>query len=105
MSGIYGFFQNKGPAGCLSELDMNNLAHWNRNYGFKGHKKALGDASFGAYIDRLNDELPVNEVVLEQGNLLSTIDAVIYNREEMLRKHEITDGKAISDEELILFLI
>lgn len=105
MSSIYGYYQDKGLTGGLSDPDMENMARWNKNYGAKGDKKSFGNVFIGAYIDRLNDELPDDEAVFDHGNLVSVIDAVIFNRDEVLSKLEIIGNKTISDEELILSLI
>lgn len=105
MSSIFGFFINHNKENILSKKTMENLSIWNKAYGDKNDIWQWDNCGIGAYIERLNDNLPVNKIVLEDSGKYAVIDAVLYNRDEIFDKlgEEITD--TVSDEELLFTYI
>ena len=100
MSGIYGFFTLKDS---LPDNAVSCLQRWNQPYGgtAEGQEniscfgKTAGFA--GAYINHFSDRFPAGASVLKKGKCYFVIDAVLYNRDEMLADKNVP----ISDEELL----
>ncbi len=108
MSGIYGYIKNKN----LSESKMPNLERlglWNKAYGQNGHFEKSGeDYLLGCYTEKLHSEAACPEDLFLRGSKIWTIDAVLYNRDqicELLGNAEMADIRKISDEKLIINLI
>lgn len=101
MSGIYGFTMKRSDAGekCLHALDV-----FNRCYGHEGFDSLSSDhMGIGCRQEHLSDSFPASSPVIEQENIIAVIDAVIYNRDEIIPLLNI--DFTISDEELLLKLI
>lgn len=99
MSGIYGFLQKCPDAGekCLHALDV-----WNRYYGHEREDAFLaGTMGAGCHQEHLSDRFPGSAPVIWRGERIAVIDAILYNREELLN-YLNEENPAISDEELLL---
>lgn len=105
MSSIYGFYLNNDGANVLSDNTLEHLYTWNRAYGEQDDSLRCDTCHIGACIERLNDNLPVNKIVIEDDDKYAVIDAVLYNRDEIFEKlgKEITC--TVSDEELLFAYI
>lgn len=102
MSGIFGFHL-KAPVssrGCLEALSQ-----WNRIYGREaGDQFRQGQLGFGCHQEHLSDRFPGSAPVLRQENCIALIDALLYNREELLQELPGSDA-SLSDEELLLMFV
>lgn len=99
MSGIFGVF-HRSLTGDALKPHADGLFWWNQNYGHEGTDTCYGDHwAVGACIEHFSPSFPAGAPILRRDGFLAVIDAVLYNREELL-----TDGESgqISDEELLL---
>ena len=101
MSSIYGFLLNNNRAKALSDITLEHLYTWNKAYGEQKDRLLCDGYGLGACVDRLNDNLPINKIVIEDDDKYAVIDSVLYNRDEIFDKlgKEYTD--TVSDEELL----
>ncbi|WP_026661463.1 asparagine synthase-related protein [Butyrivibrio proteoclasticus] len=101
MSSIYGFLLNNDRAKALSDITLEHLYTWNKAYGEHKDRLLCDGYGLGACVDRLNDNLPINKIVIEDDDKYAVIDSVLYNRDEIFDKlgKEYTDTD--SDEELL----
>ncbi len=102
MSGIYGFWQP------FSKLDNSNdlirLMLWNKAYGNISEEVYQDDNFYlGCCYEKLSETAIAGSPVLKHNNKFAVIDALIYNREELIKKGQFTD--TLSDEELIFSYI
>lgn len=101
MSGIFGFSIKNHIAGekCLHVLDV-----WNRAYGQDGYNTYFAeDIGAGCHLEHFSEIYPASMAVIQQDNVIAVIDAVLYNREEILSW--MNASSSISDEELLFKLI
>ena len=104
MSGIFGYINSSSDNMQISKDSLKHLANWNKAYGSTGTYLDASSYGLGAYIERLNDKLPINSIIIDNEEKCAVIDAVIYNRDELLDELSL-DKDNISDEELLLFYI
>jgi asparagine synthase (glutamine-hydrolysing) len=99
MSGILGFLQNSTNDN-FQKYNLKTMLLWNRSYG-KDAESISTHATYalGGCYERLSKESEYSTTVLSKGKRYATIDALLFNREEMLQK--INLHKTISDEELL----
>lgn len=100
MSGIYGYTAKKQTLECLRPLSF-----WNRQYGRYGNDELLLDrAGLGCHQEHFSDKFPGSAPVLRREGKLAVIDAILYNREELLALLGSRE-EAIPDEDLLLNLV
>ena len=98
MSGIFGF-QQLNTERQVSWME--DLSHWNRLYGDEGSDTLLlGSAGLGCHLEHLSDRFAATAPVIRRGSLAAVVDAVLYNREELLA--DVHGDDTLSDEELLL---
>lgn len=103
MSGIYGIWQ---PFSKVEKYvtDVERLHRWNKAYGNEAEKVYIGEmACVGCSYEKLMETAPKSSPVLQIDGKYAVIDALLYNREEILEKGQFSD--ALSDEELIFSFI
>ena len=106
MSGIYGvvFFGDE-----LNTVDISSMGKWNGAYGRDGeevYEKA--GVKLGCFLEKLSDAAGKSSPVLKMGGKIAVIDAVLFNKEELLemvRKEARQVDSLLSDEELLLIFI
>lgn len=101
MSGIFGF------SGCASEPErkrtLESLSFWNKQYGAEGYDARLTDGiGIGCYTEHLSSVFPASAPVISLGGDLAVVDALLYNRPELLAALGQDAESAVSDEELLL---
>lgn len=97
MSGIYGVWQ---PFAAISQSDMEGLENWNKAYG-ETLESDYADESFflGCSYESFSETKPELSSVLKAAGKYAVIDALLYNRQELIDKGQLSDR--LSDEELI----
>lgn len=103
MSAIYGFTYGKlnTASGILSDT-LGALEYWNRIYGREDHGSRLFSASgIGCYVEHFSDAFSYGGPILERGGCCAVVDALLYNREELIMALGLSDD-AVSDEVLLL---
>lgn len=102
MSSVFGIFENNGNISD-SEKDINALMCWNMSYGDAADETfKLNGLFLGQYIDHVNEDLPLCSSIIKKDNKIYVIDALIYNRKEMLDGLSLESDTKISDEELLV---
>ena len=103
MSGIYGYFGVEAKQAVL-RTDGEKLRLWNKAYGTDNEEAFIGaDAFLGCFSERLSNAFEKSSPVLKKDERYAVIDAVLYNREELLEKAGVSE--ACSDEELLLVYV
>lgn len=98
MSGIFGFTIKNSDAG---DKYLHALNVFNRCYGQDGFDTYLSDKmGTGCCQEHFSDLFPASSPIIKQRNRVSVIDAVLYNREELLP--QLILSSSVSDEELLL---
>ncbi len=103
MSGIYGCWQ---PSCDMKEYeqDIHRLMLWNKAYGNRAEELHMGeDYCLGCYVEKLSEAAGIGAPVLQRGMKYAVIDALLFNREELLDRGRFREG--LSDEELIFEFI
>ena len=99
MSGIFGVYKKNAD----SELYVHTtgLQKWNLAYGDDVHVKTVGKTCcLGICMDHITNA-PVNPTpILCKGPYLAVIDAVLYNRDELITQYSVPEK--LSDEEMLL---
>lgn len=108
MSGIYGYIANKNlNKSCTPSLER--LSLWNKAYGKDGHFEKKEPAFLlGCHMEKLHSLAARPNDLIIRGNCIWTIDAVLYNREEiyaLLNTQNTKKLQDLSDEELLVDLI
>ena len=105
MSGIYGFtYRTSDDARCTDALS--GLEYWNRVYGADASgMKILGSSGIGCHIEHFSEKFPASNPVLEYDGCPAVVDALLYNRNELVDMLHLAPDCRISDEELLLELI
>ncbi|MBR6535668.1 MAG: hypothetical protein IKT67_00545 [Lachnospiraceae bacterium] len=103
MSGIYGYFGTEAKQTAL-RTDGEKLRLWNKAYGTDNEETFIGTGAFlGCFSERFSNAFGMSSPVLKKDGNYAVIDAVLYNREELLEKTGVSE--ACSDEELLLSCI
>ena len=101
MSGIFGFYSKSGNAG---EHELHALDIFNRSYGHEGSDTLLsGHMGAGCHLEHFSEEFSASAPVFENEMYIAVIDALLYNRDELIP--ELGGDESVSDEELLLELI
>lgn len=102
MSGIYGYSLAASEK-CEAGEILGGLEFWNRIYGRTDHgQRQLDMAGIGCHVEHFSDRFPHAEPILETGGRPAVVDALLYNRDELLPELGLGADSAISDEELLL---
>lgn len=105
MSGIYGFTYRNADAVHLKEA-LEGLEHWNRMYGSKANEHRIWEyTAIGCCIEHFTDAFPYGGPVLSCRFGSAVVDALLYNRDELLTMIADDTPDTVSDEELLLKLI
>lgn len=100
MSSIFGIFCN--PMVYANE-NMEKLEHWNHAYGRDTTDSYQNNnIQIGCCLEKISSHA-TNAPVLHLGTLHATVDLLLYNREDLIAKCNLTS--AITDEELLLSYI
>lgn len=103
MSGIYGACQI-GTSWESYKEDISRLSRWNRAYGEKPEECYVDSRLFmGCTIERFSKDAGENGGIVKKGKKYAVIDALIYNRAELLEKGQFSE--TLSDEELVFYFI
>lgn len=105
MSGIFGFSYRSADDETIKDA-LGGLEYWNRIYGRKAHDTALMERSgIGCHIEHFSDQFPHGGPLLQFRGLTAVVDALLFNRDELLDLLMLPPESVISDEELLLKLI
>ncbi len=98
MSGIYGVWNSDKKNS--DEADRNRLRSWNLAYGRGDENLSLdGSLYFGCSRESYSEKLPQSRPILVRNGKYAVVDALLYNRKELLDEGEFEE--ALSDEELL----
>ncbi len=99
MSGIYGYFST------LSEnnTDINKIYAWNKAYGIKNETVKEKNYGMGCCLDLLSNKSTPDRCVICNDTYSSVFDALIYNRNELIKKYDLQES--LSDEDIIFFIV
>lgn len=101
MSGIFGFFSKNGNAG---EHELHALEIFNRPYGHEGSGTMLsGPMGTGCHLEHFSERFAASAPVIENEMYIAVIDALLYNRDELVPA--LGADESISDEALLFELI
>lgn len=105
MSGIFGFtYKTDHPE--LPEQTLGGLEYWNRIYGREAADAVLlGNSGIGCHTEHFSEDFPFGGPVLKTGDTLAVVDALLFNRDELMRSLGDLAEENLSDEELLLLLI
>lgn len=102
MSGIYGFTYRSADEAVLKDA-LGGLEYWSRSYGRQSHDQLLsGQSAIGCHVQHFTQRFAYGGPVLEKDGLTAVMDALLYNREELLVELDMASESPISDEELLL---
>lgn len=100
MSSIWGLINNYNSEE-ISDSEIKGITAWNLAYG----KDAIdsyrnNDFAIGCCLERLNQNIDINTGVIDNNSCNVVIDALLYNREDLLQACTIPN--IVSDEKLLL---
>lgn len=99
MSGIYGYFGMEAKQN-LFRADADKLSLWNKAYGNDGEDIfTVRSAVLGCFLEKLSGNVGKSSPVLKKNETYAVIDAVLYNRTNLLEKIGLSGD--CSDEELL----
>ena len=103
MSGIFGVWQTEGMS--IATVDRVRLQKWNEAYGTQTESVSLEDSRIllGCRQARYTDGMPTSSPVIRNGTKYAIVDALLFNREELIKKSGLSEG--LSDEELLFSYI
>lgn len=102
MSGIFGF-SYLNPDCTASEDALGGLSYWNRIYGREASgERMLQGSGIGCHVEHFSNIFPFGGPILEENGTLAVVDALLYNRDELLPQLQLEADSMISDEELLL---
>lgn len=103
MSSIFGNI-NKYPYPSSINDEISGMKVWNQPYGKYASDVYVSNNFFlGCCLDKINCNLKTCNPVIHRNKYYATIDALIYNRNELLE--DLSLSPDISDEELLLYLV
>lgn len=101
MSGIFGYLSRAATAG---EKHLHALDLFNRPYGCEGTgMMRSGCMAAGCHLEHFSDRFAASAPVIETPVHIAVIDALLYNRDELIPMLGLEHS--VSDEELLLTLI
>lgn len=99
MSGIFGIYSKT----IINDPMLSVLKKWNQAYGLDANESVVLDhIVFGAAINRISQSRFLSSPVLHVGEVYAVIDAVVYNRDEVLKRLNLNEDYTFSDERLVL---
>lgn len=105
MSGIFGVWQQEGVS--VTSKDRERLQKWNEAYGARTETVANecddNRIFLGCRQARYSDCMPESAPVIKAGAKYAVLDALLFNREEIMKKSGLTEE--MSDEELLFSYI
>lgn len=105
MSGIFGFSFRNADQQTIEEA-LGGLEYWNRIYGrLESATRLMDRSALGCHVEHFSDVFPHGAPILDHHGCPAVIDALLYNRDELLAQLSPCDPTALSDEELLLKLI
>lgn len=105
MSGIFGFTYTAAKKDVLDSA-VGGLEYWNRVFGDSDHGVSVFDGTgIGCHVEHFSEQFPYGGPILHFHESPSVVDALIYNRTELLSMLSMSLDSCISDEELLLRLI
>lgn len=105
MSGIFGFTYRAASKQIMDDA-IGGLRYWNQIYGAVDQSVQCIDFScIGCFVEHFSDRFPYGGPILNFRGAPAVVDALIYNRDELLPMLSLDEDSSISDEELILTLI
>lgn len=105
MSGIFGFSFRSEPS-ADPQLTLEGLRYWNQIYGSAAADSALiGSSGIGCHVEHFSDRFPYSGPIHQEQGTYAVVDALLYNREELLPMVSLESDSTISDEALLLQLI
>lgn len=103
MSGIFGIIYRDGNRE-LANKEIQQMLVWNRAYGREKEDLYAGNAAaLGCCYEKISGNTPCKTPILRRKGGFAVIDALLYNRKELLDKCGLQAD--LSDEELLLFYI
>lgn len=99
MSGIFGLVSKNDD--LSADVYLNQMLNWNKAYGKKHEIYADKESFMGCRLEHLNDDIRQGTPVISKGNNIAVIDALLYNRDEIIKKSSFPKDENISDEELL----
>ncbi len=104
MSAIFGLTSNLTECNICDS--MKELNHWNETYGTEAVRlEIFGDSGLGCRIEHFSESFPFGGPLLEFDGQYAAVDALLYNRDELLPLLGLDADSKISDEELLLRLV
>lgn len=105
MSGIFGFTRQTVHASDLEDT-LRALDAWNQIYGsYDTASRIVGSSGIGCRVEHFSELFPAGTPILERNGLLAVIDALLFNREELIPMLSAMPDSAVSDEDLLFQLI
>lgn len=105
MSGIYGFSCTAAAEADLQQT-MGGLEYWNRIYGRQDHGQTqIGQNGIGCHLEHFSDHFPMSAPIIRDHGRFAVVDALLYNRDELLSGIHLEHDSRLSDEELLLHWI
>lgn len=105
MSGIYGFTYSVADETVLLDA-MGGLEYWSRNYGRQAHdQQFMGQSAIGCHIQHFTERFSYGGPILERDGCIAVMDALLFNRDELLHMLGLDAAILISDEELLFRVI
>lgn len=102
MSGIYGYSLAASAEGEKKQI-LGGLEYWNRIYGREAHEeRQLEKTGIGCHVEHFSEEFAHGTPVLEKQGRYIVVDALLYNRNELLLGLGQNISCTVSDEELLL---
>jgi asparagine synthase (glutamine-hydrolysing) len=103
MSGIFGYLQNSTNEN-FQNINIKTMLLWNRIYGKDTESVSTNTTyALGVCYERISKESKHSTTILIKEKKYAVIDALLYNREELLNKIDLAE--TISDEELLFSYI
>ena len=85
---------------------MGGLSYWNRIYGREASaSEQIGSSGLGCHMEHFAEAFPYGGPILDHKGCRAVVDALLYNRDELLPMAGLSPDSAASDEELLLLLI
>lgn len=108
MSGIFGFIRRGLEGQKLDGERLRALEKWNVEYGCgNAQVHCAAQYALGVYPDDISPRGAASNALIYRGHIYAAIDALIYNREELIAGFEgdAGDYSALSDSELVFEII